>query len=192
MAMHHSFQPDGLILAGGRGQRLGGRDKGLMIWRGQPVAAHLSSLLRPLVGELLISCNRNQAMYQAWADRLLADADTDFPGPLAGMLAGLDACRGSHLLVLPCDLPYLDTALLQDLLDLAAQRSQHPVLVRSGQQWQPLLAVLPRESLSALQAAWVTGERSPRRWLSRQQPVFLDLPGDDPRLFNANLPEHWK
>ncbi len=191
MALQCSFQPDGLILAGGRGQRLGGRDKGLVNWQGQPVAAHLSALVRPLVGELLISCNRNQASYQRWADRVLADAEADFPGPLAGMLAGLQACRSSHLLIIPCDLPQLDESLLEALLALAAEQPERAVLVRTGDQWQPLLVVLPQALLPALQTAWAAGERSPRYWLASQQPAFLDLASDDARLFNANLPEHW-
>ncbi|TVP90594.1 MAG: molybdenum cofactor guanylyltransferase MobA [Pseudomonadaceae bacterium] len=191
MALQPSFQADGLILAGGRGQRLGGRDKGLMEWQGQPAAARLSALVRPLVGELLISCNRNQASYQHWADRLLADAETDFPGPLAGILAGLRACRGSHLLIVPCDLPRIDQDLLAALLARAAEQPEQPVLVRNGEQWQPLLVVLPHSLLPALQTAWAAGERSPRRWLAKQQPRFLDLASDDRRLFNANLPEHW-
>lgn len=191
MAVDCRFQPAGLILAGGRGQRLGGRDKGLMPWQGRPVAEHLSALMRPLVTEVLISCNRNQDRYQRWADRVLADAESDFPGPLAGILAGLQACQGSHLLVVPCDLPQLDRDLLQALLARAAEQPERAVLVRSGEQWQPLLVVLPKTLLPALQTAWAEGERSPRYWLASQHPALLQLSSDDARLFNANLPDHW-
>lgn len=191
MAHGRSFQPEALILAGGQGRRLGGRDKGLMPWQGQPVTAHLSQLVRPLVSRLMISCNRNQALYAQWADDLLSDAVADFPGPLAGLVAGLAACRGSHLLVLPCDLPRLDSSLLQALLAQAQEQPQRPLVVRCAGQWQPLLTVLPKALLPLLLTAWEAGERSPRAWLAGLDPHFLDLSPGDERLFNANLPAHW-
>ncbi|MFZ2289130.1 MAG: molybdenum cofactor guanylyltransferase MobA [Halopseudomonas yangmingensis] len=181
----------GLLLAGGQGSRLGGRDKGLMQWRGEVVSARLASLLRPRVGQLLISCNRNQASYAQWADQLVGDPLPDYPGPMAGMLAGLRACRGSHLLVLPCDLPALDGALLDALLECAATQPEQPCLVRAGEQWQPLLCVLPRHCLDSLEAYWADGGRSPLRWILRQSHGIVELPEADIRLHNANHPEDW-
>ena len=132
----------GLLLAGGQGSRLGGRDKGLMQWRGEVVSARLASLLRPRVGQLLISCNRNQASYAQWADQLVGDPLPDYPGPMAGMLAGLRACRGSHLLVLPCDLPALDGALLDALLETVSVRDAARVAAK--------VTGLPRDTLYTL------------------------------------------
>lgn len=74
-----------LLLAGGRGQRMGGRDKGLIEWQGLPLIAHLHRLVRPLTDDLIVSCNRNQERYAAYADRLVSDDSRDFPGPLAGI-----------------------------------------------------------------------------------------------------------
>lgn len=187
-----SFAPvSGLLLAGGQGSRLGGRDKGLMHWRGEVVSARLAQLLRPRVGQLLISCNRNQPIYAQWADQLVGDPLPDYPGPMAGMLAGLRACRGSHLLVLPCDLPALDGALLDALLDCAATQPEQPCLVRAGEQWQPLLCVLPRNCLDSLEACWAADGRSPLRWLLGQTHGVVQLAADDPRLHNANQPQDW-
>ena len=78
-----------LILAGGRGQRMGGRDKGLVDWQGEPLVAHVQRVVRPLSDDLVISCNRNQQAYRAYADQLVGDAEADYPGPLAGVIAGL-------------------------------------------------------------------------------------------------------
>ncbi|MGB7386479.1 MAG: molybdenum cofactor guanylyltransferase MobA [Pseudomonas neustonica] len=181
-----------LLLAGGRGSRLAGRDKGLMSFQGEPVAAHLSQLLRRMGGELLISCNRNQATYSAWADRLVADDEPDFPGPLAGILAGLRACTTSHLLVVPCDMPRVDEDLLQGLLSCAARHPRAPCMVRVGTRWQPLLCVIPRSLLAEMEAAWQQGERSPLRWQLAQNPGFYDLSEDDVRLHNANHGADWR
>ena len=85
-----------LVLAGGQGSRLGGIDKGLMVYHGEPVAAHLSRLLASLSNEVLISCNRNADQYQQWADRLVSDPQPDYPGPLLGILSALRVARGSR------------------------------------------------------------------------------------------------
>lgn len=191
MAPSDSIQISALLLAGGQGSRLGGRDKGLMPWQGKPVAAGLAQVARQVADELLISCNRNQAGYREWADRLVGDAEPGYPGPLAGILAGLQACNGSHLLVLPCDMPQLDAELLRRLCDQALVRPDSPCLVRAGEQWQPLLAVVPRALRPDLETAWQQGQRSPLRWLLGQPHTILQLPADDTRLRNANTPQDW-
>lgn len=178
-----------LLLAGGRGQRMGGQDKGLLEWRDQPLIAHLHALTRPLSDDLIISCNRNQERYARYADHLVADPEQGFPGPLAGILAGLAAARHNWLLVLPCDAPLLDTALLHDMRLQAAQQQNHPLMLRRGTQWEPLFCLLPRELLPSLQQAWTNGERSPRRALLALAAKPMDCAQDDARLSNLNTPE---
>lgn len=175
-----------LLLAGGRGQRMGGRDKGLIDWHGRPLIAHLHDLVRPLTDDLIISCNRNAERYALFADRLVQDDDTDFQGPLAGIRAGLHTARHDYLLVLPCDAPLLDTSLLASLL---AKAGAQPVVVRQGEFWEPLFCVLPKSLGDSLENAWQAGERSPQRWLRRLDPSVVDCPANDPRLANLNTPE---
>ncbi|WP_022961961.1 molybdenum cofactor guanylyltransferase MobA [Halopseudomonas pelagia] len=181
-----------LLLAGGQGSRLGGRDKGLMAWQGRPIAAHLVAMIRPLVGEVIISCNRNHSEYQRWADQLVSDQNAEYPGPLAGILSGLNECKSSHLLVVPCDLPQLDQALLIQLLEQAASQPTIPWLIKVGDAWQPLVSVIPQQRLPELQCAWDQGQRSPLRWLLSQNHGVLTLPADDLRLHNANCLEDWQ
>jgi molybdopterin-guanine dinucleotide biosynthesis protein A len=175
-----------LLLAGGRGQRMGGQDKGLLEWHGQPLIAHLHALTRPLTDDLIISCNRNAERYRAYCDRVVEDAENDFPGPLAGIRAGLALARHTHLLVLPCDSPCLDIALLEALLAMACEQ---PVMLRQGEHWQPLFSLLPSHLSGALEAAWQAGERSPQRVLRQLGAMALDCAVDDPRLANLNTPE---
>ena len=178
-----------LLLAGGRGQRMGGRDKGLLQWRGQPLIAHLQALVRPLGDDLIISCNRNHAHYAAYADRLVSDDSDDFPGPLAGIRAGLAAARHSHLLVLPCDVPGLDEPLLNALLRCAAEHPLQPVMVRHGEHWEPLICVIPSVHAPLFESAWQAGERSPRKILLALDAQPLQCLADDPRLDNLNTPD---
>lgn len=189
MTLPNSLPPCSiLLLAGGRGQRMGGQDKGLLDWHGQPLIAHLHAVARPLTDDLIVSCNRNRERYRAYADHLVSDAEADYPGPLAGILAGLAAARHERLLVLPCDAPLVDTALLQALRGVALNHPEKPVMLRQGGQWQPLFCLLPRALLQPLQLAWATGERSPLRALLRLDAQACTCATDDPRLANLNTP----
>lgn len=179
-----------LLLAGGQGRRVGGADKGLLAYRGAPISAHLSALLRTVADELLISCNRNAGQYRQWADRLVTDSSADYPGPLAGILSGLHQARGEQLLVLPCDMPLIDTPLLEHLI--AAADPDRPVYFRTGEQPQPLPCLIPCKLLPALEHAWRQAVRSPLRWLRSMDAICIDLAADEPRLTSANTPALWQ
>jgi molybdenum cofactor guanylyltransferase len=178
-----------LLLAGGRGQRMGGQDKGLIEWQGEPLIAHLQRKVRPLTDDLIISCNRNRERYAAYADQLVSDEQSDFPGPLAGILAGLRAACRSHLLVLPCDVPRIDAALLRDMRETASQFPDKPLMLRHDDHWEPLLCVIPVALLPLFENAWNAGERSPGRIMRNLGATALQCPDNDPRLANLNTPE---
>lgn len=177
-----------LILAGGRGQRMGGRDKGLVPWRGEPLVAHVQRAVRALSDDLVISCNRNQAAYAIYADQLVTDAEADFPGPLAGVISGLSAARHEWVVVLACDAPRIDRALVEDLLRLA-EAHDSAAMVRQGGYWQPMFSVLPRRVLPLLEHAWQAGERSLQKALLQANVQGLACAGDDARLSNFNSPD---
>ena len=178
-----------LLLAGGRGQRMGGQDKGLVQWQGEPLIAHLHRKTRPLTDDLIISCNRNRERYAPLADQLVEDDEGDFPGPLAGIRAGLKAARHSHLLVLPCDVPLIDDALLQSMRESANQNPEKPLMLWHDEHWEPLLCVIPAALSPAFENAWNAGERSPGRVMRGLGAMALKCPGNDPRLANLNIPE---
>lgn len=174
-----------LILAGGRGQRMGGRDKGLVEWRGRPLVAWIHDQVRPMTDDLIISCNRNVDRYADYADTLVQDDSPDFPGPMAGIRAGLAAARHKHLLVVPCDAPRVNNSLLNALRTHTGDR---PVIIRQAGYWQPMFCLLPTLLTDAMNRAWAQGERSPQRVLRHFDPIPVDCPEDDPRLANFNSP----
>jgi len=178
-----------LLLAGGQGQRMGGRDKGLIVWRGEPLIQPLYRLVRPLTDDLIISCNRNQGQYACFADQLVHDDEGGFPGPYAGILSGLRAARHEFLLVLPCDTPLLDLDLLQGLRRTAADHHGKPVMVRQGEQWEPLLCCIPLMHQECFEQHWRDGQRSPRRTMAELDAVALQCAAGDPRLANLNTPQ---
>ncbi|MCE1117965.1 MULTISPECIES: molybdenum cofactor guanylyltransferase MobA [Pseudomonas] len=177
-----------LILAGGRGQRMGGRDKGLVPWRGEPLVAHVQRVVRGLSDDVVISCNRNQDLYLPYADQLVGDAEADFPGPLAGVIAGLTVARHDWVVLLACDAPQVDQGLIESLLKLAVEHDS-AAMVRQGGYWQPMFSVLPRRILPVLEQAWAAGERSLQKALLVVPVQALKCAEHDPRLDNFNSPD---
>ena len=101
---------DALILAGGKGSRLEGRDKGWVMHQGLPLIEHALSCLATqttVPTRVLISANRNIDAYKQTGHTVVTDERTNFAGPLAGVEAGLMRCKKNNLLVIPCDTPLL-------------------------------------------------------------------------------------
>ena len=110
-----------LVLAGGRGTRMGGVDKGLQTFNGTPLALH--TLLRlqmqqgGLIGEVMINANRNLAAYEAFGAPVWPDSLPDYAGPLAGFMTGLERCETPFLMTVPCDTPLFPPDLAVRLAD---------------------------------------------------------------------------
>ena len=117
----------GLILAGGRGTRMGQVDKGLQLFRGKAMAMQVLLRLSPQVGTLIINANQHLPAYEAFGVQVWPDLITNFAGPLAGLQAGLRHCETPYLVSAPCDSPFLpldlvdrlSEALLRENADLA-------------------------------------------------------------------------
>ena len=108
----------GLILAGGRGSRMGGVDKGLQNFRGQSLAQQTLVRLQQQSlppQDILINANRNLAAYQSLGVPVWPDSLDGFAGPLAGFLTGLEHCQTPLLLTVPCDSPLFPLDLVQRL-----------------------------------------------------------------------------
>jgi molybdenum cofactor guanylyltransferase len=183
----------GLVLAGGRGSRMGGVDKGLQLHAGRPLAAHALERLRPQVGSVLISANRNTQAYARLGVPVLADPLPDYPGPLAGLLAGLMHCRTPWLVTVPCDTPGFPLDLVARLATAAvAQEAEIALVVTQdtdgSARAQPVFALLRTGLHASLDAYLHTGERRILPWLRSHRCV--ELPFDDTRaFFNANTLE---
>lgn len=148
----------GLILAGGQGSRMGGRDKGLVDYKGRPLIDHVIQRLAPQVDELLISANRNLAEYAHRGYPVITDTLPDFQGPLAGVLAGLQRANHEWVLTVPCDMPHLPTDLVSRLEDAA---QGNPIVVATdGSRSQPALMLIQVGLADKLAAYLQSGSRS--------------------------------
>jgi molybdopterin-guanine dinucleotide biosynthesis protein A len=187
-------QITGLLLAGGRGMRMGGVDKGLQMLHGEPLAAHVLKRLAPQTGALLISANRHPDTYAAlgapFGATIVADTLPGFPGPLAGLLAGLRAAGTAYLLSAPCDSPWLPADLAARLAHaLDSKRADIATVTTVDAHGEaslhPVFALLRTELADDLAAFLDAGERKVRAWYARHTTVEVVFT-DERAFYNAN------
>jgi molybdopterin-guanine dinucleotide biosynthesis protein A len=154
----------GVVLAGGQGRRMGGVDKGLIEYRGRPLIEWALAALTPQVDELVVSANRNLETYAAYGHRVLPDALPDFPGPLAGVLAALDAVKSDWLLVAPCDTPQLPADLARRLLAAAQQAGVPLAVAADAARVHHSCFIVRTDQRDNLAAYLARGERAVRHW----------------------------
>ncbi len=182
----------GLILCGGRGTRMGGVDKGLQSHNGIPLAMHALLRLQPQVGQLMINANRNLSAYESMGVPVWVDPVADFPGPLAGWLAGLEQCQTPYMVTVPCDTPDFPTDLVARLADALVKDDAEIAMaacLEDGQvRTQPVFCLLKSSLLESLLLYLHDGERKIDRWTARHRCATVVF--DDPRaFFNANTPQ---
>jgi molybdopterin-guanine dinucleotide biosynthesis protein A len=184
----------GVILAGGRGSRMGGADKGLQAFRGMPLALHTLLRLGPQVGEAMVNANRNLAAYESFGVPVWPDAEADYAGPLAGFLVGLERCETACLVTVPCDTPLFPPDLVARLAE-ALEREGADIAMAAAREEdgqlraQPVFSLLRRELLESLVRFTHGGGRKIDAWTAQHQTVLVpfDRPGDEPSaFFNAN------
>ena len=187
----------GLILAGGRGSRMGGIDKGLQNFRGLPLA--LQTLMRlqlqshPLQ-EVLINANRNLSAYESLGVPVWPDSIDGFAGPLAGFLTGLERCETPLLLTVPCDTPLFPLDLVQRLYQAMAEQNADMAMAAASEadgtvRAQPVFCLLKIELLESLVKFTQGGGRKIDAWTGQHRCAIVpfELPGDSAQAFaNAN------
>lgn len=176
----------GVILAGGRGLRMGGRDKGLVELAGRPMVEHVLERLRPQVGTVLISANRHLERYARLGAPVITDRLDGYQGPLAGVAAALQASDTPNLLVVPCDAPYLPTDLAMRLWLVRESRAAEIAVPHDGRYRQHLFMLLLRTAAPSLTAYLASGRRSVGGWLDGRDVAVASSHGDMGAFLNIN------
>ena len=179
----------GLVLAGGRGSRMGGVDKGLQNYRGMPLAMHALLRLSTQVGQVLLNANRNLGAYEAMGAPVYPDPFPDYPGPLAGFMAGLEQCETPYLVTVPCDSPHFPTDLVarlaQALLEADADIAMAATHEDGQVQVQPVFCLMKAAVSESLLHFIQSGQRKIDRWTAELRCVEV-LFDDAQTFFNAN------
>ncbi len=191
------IQPHGIILAGGQATRMGGGDKGLLPLKSRRVVDFVLERLLPQVDQVALNSNGDAARWAEFGIPVLPDGIEDYPGPLAGVLAGMDwaATQGaSHIVTVAADTPFFPADLVPQLL-LASEVQNKPIALAAtredGKVWrQPTFGLWPVNLADDLRTALQNGTRKVVAWTDSHGTALAEFPTDrfDP-FFNINTPD---
>lgn len=175
----------GVVLAGGQARRMQQQDKGLVLFKQRPLVSYPIAALAAVTNHVVISANRNQAIYQQWQYPVISDATDDFDGPLAGILAAMDYLDAEILLVLPCDSPLFTAAHLQQLLDGLTEQFDIAVAY-DGEHLHPVFLAIRIQLKASLQAYLANGERRLQNWIFQHRVNQVDFSQQAQIFTNVN------
>ena len=177
----------GVVLAGGRATRMGGKDKGLQLLNGKPLWRHVADTLANQVSAIAISANRHIDIYQRSGFPVYQDNLADYPGPLAGMLSVMQQSKGEWFLFCSCDTPFIPACLVERLVQ---QRGDFPVVwVHDGERDHPAIALINRSLVPDLQNYLATGERRVMVFMRQSGGHSVDFSDWKSAFVNVNTTE---
>ena len=186
----------GLILAGGRAQRMGGIDKGLIPFHGKPLIESAIAKLKPQVQTMVINANRNITKYASYGYPVIMDETPEFSGPLAGFFVGLKVCKTPYMLTSPCDSPLLPNN-LAELLSAEMERGDFQLVYASSKEaedkvWaQPVFCLMRANLQDSLANFLLKGNLKIDHWFKELRSSTVVF--EDPQAFaNVNTPEELK
>ena len=184
-----SNQVTGVILAGGKGRRMQGADKGLVDMSGKPMITYVIRALAPQVSTVLINANRNLEKYQAFGYPVITDTRQGYHGPLAGMASCMEHAKTGYIITAPCDSPNIPGDYVSRMQGcLAAAHADLCVAAGKGR-LQPVFALIRTALLQSLESFLQGDERKIDIWFNSQNMTTCDF-SDRPDFFtNINTPD---
>lgn len=175
-----------VILAGGRGTRMSGLDKGLIEWDGKPLIEHILATLDSESSNIMINANRNIVEYQNYGYPIVSDTLDDYQGPLAGILSAMLQCKHEYLLCLPCDSPRPPQHLAQRLLRCIENGHKNTAICYDGKRLQPLFAMIHCHEQQRLIDFLSSGKRKVHDFFQQLDPAICDFSDQADRFHNFN------
>jgi molybdenum cofactor guanylyltransferase len=171
-----------VILAGGRGRRMGGADKGLVDLNGRCLIDHLLTAIEPQVGAVMINANRNIERYRAFGKPVFEDAMSDYQGPLAGFSQAFARIDTPYLLTLPCDAPLLPDNFVARMVEALESRQADIAAAHDGERLHSIHALMKATLAEDLEAYLAAGDRKIELWYRRHRLALVDF-SDCPAAF---------
>jgi len=189
LVTRHSSLVTGVILAGGRGSRMGSVDKGLKPLRGKPMVQWVAERFAPQVAEVLINANQNIDKYQTLGYKVIPDAIGGFAGPLAGLHRGLSEASHDLVATAPCDSPFLPTDLILRLHAAMEKAGADLTVAKTGDQPHPVFCLCRKSVLASLTQFLDSGGRKIDAWYARLKVVEVLFDDQASAFSNINTEE---
>lgn len=173
-----------LILAGGKGSRMGHQDKGWVSYKNKPLIQHAIDIVAPQVQDIVISYNQNEARYTALPYKGTTDRTPGYLGPLMGILSCRDLIATDLTFVMPCDTPGLPLDIIAQLM--APLESHALAVVHDGTRLQPLIFLTRTQLIDSIEFYLSTGDRSVTGWVHSVDNVVVDLSSQQSAFWNLN------
>ena len=177
-----------VILAGGQASRMDGKDKGLIVFRELPLITHVVNVVESKVSQILISANRNFEEYANFG-KVIRDDLEGFQGPLAGISKALKVCSTPYLLVLPCDSPLIDEALIDSLIEKMEISKVDICVAHDGSIMHATFALMQTKLEKSLEGFLEEGGRKMALWYRQHSLERIDVSSHLEVLTNINRPE---
>lgn len=170
----------GVLLAGGQSSRFGGGDKCLLQLRGKPLLAHAIERLKPQVSEMVLNANGDPKRFASFGLPVIADHSDEHPGPLAGVLAGMEwadaeATGIRFIVTVPTDTPFFPEDLVGRLIE-AQQGREVPAIAASETGEHPVFGIWPIALASTLRRDLAAGVRKTLDWARAQGAISVHFP----------------
>ena len=165
---------------------MGSVDKGLQLFKGKPMAAHVLERLKPQVDEIVINANRSLDEYAVFGHRVIPDAIDGFAGPLAGLHIGM--ANASHPLIatVPCDSPFLPHDLIARLLAALSRDNADLAVAKTFDQPHPVFCLTKSSLAPHLQAFLESGQRKIDKWYATLKVVEVQFDDEEAAFSNIN------
>lgn len=185
----HKNNITAVILAGGKGRRIDGQDKGLIQLSGRPLIEYIIDAIAQQTSKILINANRNIARYSEYGHPVIADTLSDFQGPLAGFAIGMEQAQTRYIVTLPCDGPFVTDDLVSRMATVMAEKNAEIVVAHDGTRLQPVYALLSVTLLPSLKSFLASGDRKIDRWYAQHQFALADFSDRPESFLNINTPD---
>lgn len=177
-----------VILAGGKGRRMGGQDKGLVNYKNHTLIQHVIDAISQQTDNIIINANRNLSEYQNFGYPVVADTLNDFQGPLAGFLAAMGAVRTDYILTIPCDGPVITDNYVNRMRQGLTESKSMLAVASDGDRMQPVYALIPVKLSTSLRQFLAEGGRKIDCWYQQHNITLVEFANDSKFFTNINTP----
>lgn len=179
----------GIVLAGGRGSRMGGEDKGLIRLQDNPLFIYVLRALKQQTDRVVISANRNIEIYQQQDLPVVQDTLPGYLGPLAGMQAVMSTIKSEWYLFCPCDTPYIPDDLAHHFFEEQSKSHSKALWINDGERDHPTISLIHHSLACSLKAYLLSGERRVMQFLRSEKGHSVVYPHQKRYFQNINTPE---